>query len=179
MGHTHSGHTRFTTTGLLGCTPPKPQPSRRGHRLQKAGGGVGSPIEAVISQKQVASKPLQLAAPALPSKAQIADALGLSLSIAGWMQQLVAKAVLAEDEGWRNQRWLVSFTYSPDRSVPHVQAIDHNAMVMSLAELARSIVQPNGMLISNVELANLAAARNKRLAEHMVHLAKNPPARPL
>lgn len=110
------------------------------------------------SQKQVDSKPLQLAAPALPSKAQIADALGLSLSIAGWVQQLVAKAVLAEDEGWRNQRWLLSFKPASKQGTPPVvELLPPDARMVRPADVGQMLLQGGaGAVFTADEVANIA-----------------------
>jgi hypothetical protein len=43
--------------------------------------------------------------------------------------------------------------------------------VVSLAELPRRLLEPNGMLPSNKELAELAAACNQRLAQRMAYEA--------
>ena len=60
---------------------------------------------------------------------------------------------------------------------PWAMPIEHQAMVVSMAELPVRLLAPNGMLPTNMELVNLAAACNQRLAERMQSDA--PPKRTL
>ncbi len=86
-------------------------------------------------------------------------------------------AVMAGDDGWKHDRWMFSLTYDCDNkpTVPWAKAIDRDAMVVSLAELSRRLLEPNGMFPSNQELADLAAACNQRLAQRMAYGAGKEP----
>lgn len=64
----------------------------------------------------------------------------------------------------KNRRWLISFDHTGREQV---QSVPCDAFVMNFVEFAKAIVEPGGMMPSNVELANLAAACNTRLAERL------------
>lgn len=67
-----------------------------------------------------------------------------------------------------NRRWLISYDHTGREQA---QAVPFDAFVMNFAEFAKAIVEPGGMMPSNVELANLAAACNTRLAQRMEYAA--------
>jgi len=88
--------------------------------------------------------------------------------IAARVQVAVFKQLLEHGE-WAHERWLLSFNYSRDGAIPAVTRIDRDALVMSVAKLARTIPDP-ALMLDNTELANLAAACTQRLARRL-----NPP----
>ena len=100
-------------------------------------------------------------------------AFALASEVADQAARTVYEAVMAGDDGWKHDRWMFSLTYDRDNkpTVPWAKAIDREAMVVSLAELPRRLLEPNGMLPSNKELAELAAACNQRLAQRMAYEA--------
>ena len=100
-------------------------------------------------------------------------AFALASEVADQAARTVFEAVMAGDDGWKHDRWMFSLTYDRDNkpTVPWAKAIDREAMVVSLAELPRRLLEPNGMLPSNKELAELAAACNQRLAQRMAYEA--------
>ena len=84
--------------------------------------------------------------------------------IAARVQEAVFKQLLESGE-WVHDRWMLSFNFSREGAVPHVHKIATDAMVVSMDKLAERITEPNGMLPSNTQLANLAKACNTRLAQ--------------
>jgi prophage antirepressor-like protein len=98
-------------------------------------------------------------------------AFALASEVADQAARTVFEAVMAGDDGWKHDRWMFSLTYDRDNkpTVPLAKAIDREAMVVSLAELPRLLLEPDGMLPSNKELAELAAACNQRLAQRMAY----------
>lgn len=63
----------------------------------------------------------------------------------------------------KNSRFLTYF----DGLTPHAHALKSDVYIASLAQLTEMIAEPNGILPSNAELANLAKACNDRLALRM------------
>lgn len=110
-----------------------------------------------------------LADPAPEARAMIvALAMATANAIAAQVQAAVFEQVLAGKSSWKYGRWLLSFAENSDNAVtPGVTPIDNNAIVMSLTYLAKALMEPGGMMPSNAELANLAAACNHRLAQRM------------
>ncbi|MFV0600225.1 MAG: Bro-N domain-containing protein [Brachymonas sp.] len=100
-------------------------------------------------------------------------AFALASEVANQAARTVFDSVMAGDDGWKHDRWMFSLTYDRDNkpTVPWAKAIDRDAMVVSLADLPRRLLEPNGMLPSNKELADLAAACNQRLAQRMAYEA--------
>lgn len=105
--------------------------------------------------------------------ARIKLAHSLAAEVAAVASRTVFETVLADDGSWRHGRWMFCLTNGRDAecNVPWVQKMDSDAMVVSLAELPRRLLEPGTMLPSNKELADLAAACNRRLAQRMAHEA--------
>lgn len=102
-------------------------------------------------------------------------AFALASEVADQAARTVFDSVLAGDEGWRQGRWLFSLRYGRDeQAVPWAKAVGEDALVASLAELPRMLLEPGALLPSNRELAELAAACNQRLAQRMANEAAKP-----
>jgi len=102
----------------------------------------------------------------------MAHALAAANAVAAQVQAAVFKAMLSGDKRWQEDRWMLSFNVGRDNVVmPYAAQIESDAMVASLAYLAKAIVEPGGMMPSNTELANLAAACNQRLAQRLEYQA--------
>lgn len=98
----------------------------------------------------------------------MSKAMAAANEVAAQMQAVVFDAILNGTSNWQLQRLMVSFNVGRDGALtPRVDLIEHEAIVMTLAHLAKAIIEPGGMLPSNSELANLAAACNKRLAQRI------------
>ena len=83
-----------------------------------------------------AGKPAMVINPPPIDRQHLADTLGLSLSIAGWVQQVVAKAVMNGGDDWKHQRWVVSFI--PDSKIgntPVVHQLAPDTLVLPKREL--------------------------------------------
>ena len=81
-------------------------------------------------------KPAMVINPPPIDRQHLADTLGLSLSIAGWVQQVVAKAVMNGGDDWKHQRWLVSFI--PDSKIgntPFVHQLAPDTLVLPKRDL--------------------------------------------
>lgn len=86
--------------------------------------------------------------------------------------QEAAFNLLQQSREFTHDRWMLYFAPGPDDDlVPNVRRIDRDALVMSVATLARAIPDPS-LLLSNADLATLAAACNQRLADQLRHTAK-------
>lgn len=97
-------------------------------------------------------------------------AFALASEVADQAARTVFDSVLAGDDGWQRGRWLFSLKFDHNRqAVPWAKAIGEDALVASLAELPGMLLEPGGLLPSNRELAELAAACNQRLAQRMAN----------
>jgi prophage antirepressor-like protein len=103
----------------------------------------------------------------------MAHALEAANAVAAQVQAVVFEQLLSGGKRWQNERWMLSFQCHgrTNEVTPHANQIEGEAVVMSLARLATAIAEPNGMMPSNTELANLAAACNQRLAQRMEYQA--------
>jgi hypothetical protein len=123
---------------------------------------------------KVAPAALPAPVPALPKPSLDVDkakaAMDAANVIAGRVQSEVFQQIMETGE-WVHDRWMLTFNFTSKGTYPHVSLIERDAFVMSLARLATAIVEPNGMLPDNTELANLAAACNQRLAQRLEYQA--------
>lgn len=136
---------------------------------------VNSYLELSAEQFEQACDYLRAKAPQAPvlDADRIKLAFSLSAEVASQASRTVFDAVMAGSDEWKRDRWMFCLGYGKDNqpSVPWAKAIDREAVVMSLEGLAVGIAEPGNMLPTNTELANLAAACNKRLAERMTYQA--------
>lgn len=90
--------------------------------------------------------------------------------------QVAAFNLLQQSREFTHDRWMLYFAPGPDGAmVPHVRRIDRDALVMSVPHLTRAMADPS-LLLSNAELASLAAACNKRLVDQLSHTPNQPGA---
>lgn len=102
--------------------------------------------------------------------ANFKGALTASGQVAAMVQTAVFDSVLAGGSDWKYGRWMVSFITDSKEAIPAIACkINPEAVVMTLAQLARAIAVPGDMMPSNVELANLARACNDRLSQRLMH----------
>jgi len=101
-----------------------------------------------------------------PERVKLAQSL--AAEVAAVASRTVFEAVLSgSGEWWRFSRYLFSLHWEPGQAKPTkswAQAIQDDDMVTSMRELPARILEPGGMLVSDAELANLAAACNQKLA---------------
>lgn len=111
--------------------------------------------------------------PADADRVKLAFALASQASME--VERTVFNAVMAEDpELWQHNRYLLALTYdrnSNKPTVPWSKAIGRDQMVTSMKELARRLDEGDGPIVSDQDLANLAAACNKKLAQRMTYEA--------
>lgn len=104
------------------------------------------------------SKPALVINPPALDRQQVAEALGLSLSIAGWVQQVVARAVMNGGDDWKHERWLVSFvTDSKLGSPPVVERLDPQTRVMTPQQISHAMQQGQFSVPELLELAMSAS----------------------
>lgn len=93
-------------------------------------------------------------------------ALEASGIIAARVQRRIFDQLMASGE-WKHERWLMSFDFSREGAQPSLTNIADSALVASLPEIAKMIVEPGGMLPSNDELMQLGMACMQRLQGRM------------
>lgn len=104
---------------------------------------------------------------------RIQAAYRLASHVASIAAHTVFEAVLAEGDAHKHDRWMFHMDWHTRDGSPASWAkpIEGDAMVVSMADLPRRLLEPNGMLPTNKELADLAAACNQRLAQRMAYEA--------
>ena len=117
-----------------------------------------------IAPSPLATGPADIPAASSPERLKAATALALEASKA--VAQTVLEAFLTGGGPRDSDRYLLSLewdrltrTYSRAR----VSIIEQNACIASIPRLAEMIVEPNGMLNGNAELAALAQACLRRI----------------
>ena len=106
---------------------------------------------------------------------RIALAHSVAAEVAAQASRTVFQALLATGASdWQHERWMFSMGYDRDsrKVLPWAAAIDSDALVASLPRLAQMISEPNGILPSDTELANLASACTQRLAQRAASRAR-------
>lgn len=106
---------------------------------------------------------------------RIALAHSVAAEVAAQASRTVFQALLASGTSdWQHERWMFSMGYDRQNSkvLPWAAAIDRDALVASLPRLAQMISEPNGILPSDTELANLASACTQRLAQRAASRAR-------
>ena len=107
---------------------------------------------------------------------RIALAHSVAAEVAAQASRTVFQALLASGTSdWQHERWMFSMGYDRDsrKVLPWAAAIDRDALVASLPRLAQMISEPNGILPSDAELANLASACTQRLAQRAASRARS------
>lgn len=105
---------------------------------------------------------------------RLKQAYELATEVAAVAARTVFDALISDQAANPQDRWMFTLTYDRDGkpTAPWAKPVDGNAMVVSMADLPRRLLEPNGMLPSNKELADLAAACNQRLAQRMEYEAR-------
>ena len=134
-------------------------------------GKIDDTSTAALIQKHFPGSALAPAAPALDSD-RTASAFMAAQSVTAQVQKSVFTSVLAGGDDWKYGRWLVSFITDSKEAIPAwVDKLNADDLVMSLPRLACAIAELGGLEHSDADLANLAAACNKRLAERLKYQA--------
>lgn len=102
---------------------------------------------------------------------RIQAAYRLASRVAAIAAHTVFDSVLAHDDARKHDRWMFHMDWhTRDGSpAPWAKPIDGDAMLVSMADLPRRLLEPGCMLPTNKELADLAAACNQRLAQRLAH----------
>lgn len=105
--------------------------------------------------------------PAKPQDSELLkSAFSLATEVAASAMRTVFDAVIDGKDVSKWDRWM--FCLNHDRegkpTIPWAKPIQSDAMVVSMKELPTRILEPNGMMSSDEELANLASACTQRLA---------------
>jgi hypothetical protein len=117
-----------------------------------------------IAPSPLATGPADIPAASSPERLQAAAALALEVSKA--VAQTVLEAFMTGGGPRNSDRYLLSLEW--DRltrtySRAHVRIIEQNACIASIPRLAEMIMESNGMLTRNAELAALARACLRRI----------------
>lgn len=105
---------------------------------------------------------------------RVRQAFELASEVGAVAARTVFEALIQGKEASLQDRWMFCMGHPNRNGVaePWAKPIQGDAMVVSLKDLPRRLLEPNGMLPSNKELADLAAACNQRLAQRMEYEAR-------
>ena len=100
---------------------------------------------------------------------RVRQAFELASEVGAVAARTVFEALIQGKDASLQDRWMFCMGHPNRNGVaePWAKPIQGDAMVVSLKDLPRRLLEPNGMLPSNKELADLAAACNQRLAQRM------------
>lgn len=100
---------------------------------------------------------------------RIKRAFALASEVANQAARTAFEAVMAGHEGeWNSGRWIFAIHFDQNnKAVPWAKEIASDEMVVSLADLPGRLLEPNGMMPSNKELADLASACTQRLCKRL------------
>ncbi|MBV7417899.1 KilA-N domain-containing protein [Comamonas sp. CMM03] len=104
---------------------------------------------------------------------KIKHAYALASEVAKQAAITVFNAVVDDQDVHKHDRWMFHMDWHARDGAPAAWAkpVEGSAMVVSMADLPRRLLEPNGMLPTNKELADLATACNQRLAQRLQHEA--------
>lgn len=113
------------------------------------------------------------APPPATDNEKIKHAYALASEVAKQAAMTVFNAVVDDQDVHKHDRWMFHMDWHARDGVPAAWAkpVEGSAMVVSMADLPRRLLEPNGMLPTNKELADLATACNQRLAQRLQHEA--------
>lgn len=115
----------------------------------------------------VDDEPEQTERPAKPQDSELLkSAFSLATEVAASALRTVFDAVIDGKDVSKWDRWMFCLNHDRDgkATVPWAKPIESDAMVVSMKELPKRLAEPNGMMPSDEELANLAAACAMRLS---------------
>lgn len=102
-----------------------------------------------------------------PDQERIAFAMAAANEIASKVQASVFAQLLASGKHWQHERWLLSFNFSHEGTVPCARMIERDAMITSFDRLTKDIANPGLLMPTSAQLANLASALTNRLAKRI------------
>ncbi|MDR0479542.1 MAG: KilA-N domain-containing protein [Burkholderiaceae bacterium] len=113
-----------------------------------------------------APDPATVSAPFDPDRIKAASKA--ASQVAADLYGQIFNSILDGDDGWKYGRWILAFAHDPQAgAVPYVRRMNDDAMVVSLADLPRRLMEPGGLLPTNKELAAIAAACNQKLIQRI------------
>lgn len=115
----------------------------------------------------VDDEPEQAERPEKPQDSELLKrAFSLATEVAASALRTVFDAVVEGQDVSAWDRWMFSLNHDREgkATIPWAKPIQSDAMVVSMKELPKRLAEPNGMMPSDEELANLAAACAMRLS---------------
>lgn len=108
-----------------------------------------------------------------PNPERLELAFALASEVADQAARTVFHAIMAGNEHWKQDRWLFCLNYDQHHHQYQswAKAVERDALVISMAGLTRLLQEPDGLSLSNKELADLASACNQKLAQRLQHKA--------
>ena len=108
----------------------------------------------------------------LPNAELLKSAFALATQVATEAARTAFAAMLEGKGAVMDDRWMFSMARSRDGKIePWAALVAPNAMVVSMNDLPGRILEPNGMITSDAQLANLANACTQQLAERAAYRA--------
>ncbi|WP_448868992.1 phage antirepressor N-terminal domain-containing protein [Delftia acidovorans] len=106
---------------------------------------------------------------------KIKHAFSLASEVAKHAAITVFNAVIDDQEVHKHDSWMFNMDWFARDGVPRPWAkpIPNDALVVSLTDLPKRLLAPNGLAPTNKELADLATACNQRLAQRMHEASKS------
>lgn len=98
---------------------------------------------------------------------KVKRAFALASEVAQQAACTVFDALIDDDDVHKHNRWMFSLTYNQltrEQDAPWAKPIAHDQMLFSMADLSRRIVEPNSMIGTREELANVAMACMQKLS---------------
>lgn len=104
---------------------------------------------------------------------RVAHAFALASEVASVASRTVFEAVMNRDVSLMCNRWVFSMnTNAQGQSAFYAGLLERDAFIATYSQLAERIAAGDGMLPSNKELAELASACNRKLAQRLEHSAR-------
>lgn len=98
---------------------------------------------------------------------KIKRAFALASEVAQQAAVTVFNALIDDDDVHKHSRWMFSLSHNRltnEQDVPWAKPIEHDQMLFSMKDLSRRIVEPNSMIGTREELANIAIACMQKLS---------------
>lgn len=105
--------------------------------------------------------------PLATDSAKIKQAFAMASEVAQQAAVTVFNALIDDDDAHKHNRWMFSLSHNRvtnEQDVPWAKPIDHDKMLFSMKDLPSRIVEPNSMIGTREELANIAMACMQKLS---------------
>lgn len=105
--------------------------------------------------------------PLATDSAKIKQAFAMASEVAQQAAVTVFNALIDDDDAHKHSRWMFSLSHNRvtnEQDVPWAKPIDHDKMLFSMKDLPSRIVEPNSMIGTREELANIAMACMQKLS---------------